>query len=508
MALTENNVSNNSTTGNSIDQRDLVMLPLTRVRPYEHNPRQSVNQEFERIKASIREVGLDQPLTVTRRPGASDYMVHSGGNTRLQALKALHKETGDDRFSSVPCLYKPWIRESAVLLAHLRENDLRGGLSYIEKSQAVLQLKTLLEQEQGQALSQRELETALSQGGFALASGQLTRMSYAVHILLPLIPQALYAGMGRPQVQRIRALQRAALCLWQEWELGEEDAFDTIFAELCRRYDSPEWEMELLRGALENELAEQSETSVHLIRVALEGELQGYQVYIPPEPEPDQSSSGNDACEITDRSEQTGLVEIDLPRAKGESGSQKARNTLASMQTDQPVWDRPVADFTGIDRDISTTLYQLRQRALDQATRLAQRHGLGELVVPLPELGLGFTLRDLPDPTLSEQLDEATLDQLALIWWHLAACAELTVAPAQALVPYLAPESVLRPALVQRDLTPLFQQVRCFDPGQSGYRLWRQLGDADWADLLGLMESYRQLHHLAEAQGLSLWETR
>ena len=484
-----------------------LILPLAQVLPYDLNPRQSVNQEFERIKASIREVGLDQPLTVTRRPGASDYMVHSGGNTRLQALKALHTETGDDRFSSVPCLYKPWIRESAVLLAHLRENDLRGGLSYIEKSQAVLQLKTLLEQEQGQALSQRELETALSQGGFALASGQLTRMSYAVHILLPLIPQALYAGMGRPQVQRIRALQRAALCLWQEWELGEEVAFDAIFAELCRRYDSPEWEMELLRGALENELAEQAETSVHLIRVALEGELQGYQVYIPPEPEPDQSSSGNDGSEITYRSKQTGLLAMGLSQPEEERDSWEARNTPVSTQKDQPAFNRPVPDFPETDRDISTALYQLRQRAFDQATRLAQRHGLGDLVAPLSELGLGFTLRDLPDASLGEQLDDATLDQLALIWWHLAACAELTVGPAQALVPHLAPGSLLCTALVQRDLTPLFQQVRCFDPSQSGYRLWRHLGEADWADFLGLMESYRQLHHLAEAKGLSLWET-
>ena len=75
MALTENNDSNDSTTGNSIEQPDLVMLPLTRVRPYEHNPRHGINPEYQRIKASIVAEGMDQPLVVTQRPGESDYIV-------------------------------------------------------------------------------------------------------------------------------------------------------------------------------------------------------------------------------------------------------------------------------------------------------------------------------------------------------------------------------------------------------------------------------------------------
>ena len=109
----------------------------THLQPYDRNPRHDRNPEFDRIKASIRAHGLDQPLVITQRPGATDYTVHSGGNTRLLILKELFAETGDNRFSQIPCLFRPWQRESAMLLAHLRENDLRGDLTFIDKAQAV-----------------------------------------------------------------------------------------------------------------------------------------------------------------------------------------------------------------------------------------------------------------------------------------------------------------------------------------------------------------------------------
>ena len=66
--------------------------------------------EFDRTKTSIQTQGLDQPLVITQRPGAKDYTVHSGGNTRLLILKELFAETGENRFSQIPCLFRPWHR--------------------------------------------------------------------------------------------------------------------------------------------------------------------------------------------------------------------------------------------------------------------------------------------------------------------------------------------------------------------------------------------------------------
>ncbi|MEW8147897.1 MAG: ParB family protein, partial [Candidatus Thiodiazotropha endolucinida] len=260
----------------AIKESDAILLDIRCIKPYDRNPRQCENPEYDRIKASIRANGLDQPLVVTQRPGTTDYIVRSGGNTRLLILKELYEETGDDQFAHVQCLFKPWNRESDVLLAHLRENDLRGSLSFIDKARAVFDIKQLLEAELGiEALSQRRLEMALHAGGYALSQGLISRMGYAVKRLLPLIPRALNGGLGRPQVQRIRALDDAALQLWQRHGLGDEAVFDEVFAALCRRYDGPDWDTGQLQGAIEAEIAEQVEVSINRVRVELDAQLAG-----------------------------------------------------------------------------------------------------------------------------------------------------------------------------------------------------------------------------------------
>jgi hypothetical protein len=92
-----------------------------------------------------------------------------------------------------------------------------------------------------------------------------------------------------------------------------------------------------------------------------------------------------------------------------------------------------------------------------------------------------------------------------MVWWHLAACAELTVAPLDALLPALPEESVLMRALVEQDAGLLFASVWTLDPGHTGYRLWRRLDERDWQDLLGLMDAYRTIHRIAVAGNQNLW---
>ena len=75
-----------------------------------------------------------------------------------------------------------------------------------------IEIKQLLEEELDIGeLSLRKLQDALEAGGYTLSYSLISRMGYATQVLLPLIPQALNAGLGRPQVQRIRALDRAAV---------------------------------------------------------------------------------------------------------------------------------------------------------------------------------------------------------------------------------------------------------------------------------------------------------
>ena len=93
-----------------------------------------------------------------------------------------------------------------------------------------------------------------------------------------------------------------------------------------------------------------------------------------------------------------------------------------------------------------------------------------------------------------------------MVWWCLAACAEMTVAPLEAILPHLPTESVLRHALEEHDAGLLFTSIWTLDPGQTGYRLWRRLGELDWRDLLNLMATYRQLYQLSENTQTPLWE--
>ena len=259
-----------------------LFVDIAQIQPYERNPRQGRNPEYDRIKDSIRSHGLDQPLVITQRPQASDYIVHAGGNTRLLILKSLYEETGDERFSRIQCVFRPWRCESDVLLAHLRENDLRGSLTFIDKAQAIHAARRLIAQESGvKEITQTQLETELRNAGYRIHQGLISRMTYAVETLLPLIPKALEAGMGKHHIGRIRALERASRTIWQRHCSGDDNAFDDVFAALCRRYDGPEWDTDLLQGAIETEIAEEAETSVHTIRVAIDAELKGREVVIP-----------------------------------------------------------------------------------------------------------------------------------------------------------------------------------------------------------------------------------
>lgn len=175
-----------------------MQLEIDRIEPYDHNPRRERNPLHDEIKESIRaQGGLNNPLTVTRRPGEVRYMVESGGNTRLQILKELWTETGDERFYRIHCLFRPWVSESHVLTAHLIENDKRGALAFIDRALGVRALRQALELEQQESLSQRQLAEVLRTRGYGLDQSMISRMDYAIDVLLPLIPEALRAGMGR-----------------------------------------------------------------------------------------------------------------------------------------------------------------------------------------------------------------------------------------------------------------------------------------------------------------------
>ena len=165
------------------DDPEVTVMDISRIHSYERNPRRSDNPEYDRIKSSIRNNGLDQPLVITRRPEATDYIVRAGGNTRLRILKELYAETSDPCFARVPCVLTPWRCESEVLVAHLRENDLRGSLTFIDKAQAVFEARQFIEQELGvEDITNKDLAVQLRATGYSIGESLISHMGYGESI--------------------------------------------------------------------------------------------------------------------------------------------------------------------------------------------------------------------------------------------------------------------------------------------------------------------------------------
>lgn len=338
-------------------------------------------------------------------------------------------------------------------------------------------------------------------------------MAYAVERLVPLLPQALKGGIGRPQVAKIRALDRAARAIWLDRSVDTEAEYDQVFEALCRRYDTPDWDIASLRRALEAEIAERADISIHAISLEIDARMSGRQV----EPstrrmtiddgecDAETGERGQDSRDSSEAGRTARETESAPPRiGAGDTAPEPSTsvNEPGDWVADSDEEASPVVTATPPPR---TDLKSLRARLWTLASRIAQRNGLSDLVQPIAGRGLGFVLHDVPDPALVDQLDEDALAQVSMVWWYLAACAELTVAPLDALLPALPEESVLRRALVDQDAGLLFASVWTLDPGHMGYRLWRRLDDRDWQDLLALMDTYRALRRTAAPDDKTLW---
>lgn len=218
-----------------------MLLTLDQLDPYELDPRITRNPKYDEIKASIRERGLDSPPTVTRRPGHDKYIIRNGGNTRLAILRELWSETKDERFFRISCLFKPWRNEITALTGHLSENELRGGLTFIEKSLGVEKARELYEKEGGKPLNQSELARRLAADGFPVPQPHISRMQETVTYLLPSIPNALYSGLGRHQIEKLTSLRNAAQRLWDQRSanLSPVEDYQSVFHEVLLGFDGP-----------------------------------------------------------------------------------------------------------------------------------------------------------------------------------------------------------------------------------------------------------------------------
>ena len=136
-----------------------LTLEITDIQEYDRNPRIYTNPQHEMIRESIRERGVLQRLVVTRRPKGGKYILCQGGNTRLRCLHELYNETNDPKFATTICEFRQWTNEIDLLIGHYAENELRGNLNWHERARMNCDLRALMEEIEGKALSQREYES-------------------------------------------------------------------------------------------------------------------------------------------------------------------------------------------------------------------------------------------------------------------------------------------------------------------------------------------------------------
>lgn len=424
---------------------------------YDRNPRRSPNDKYHEIKASMAAGEMDQPLTITRRAGAQRYMVFKGGNTRLRALKELYSETGEERFHRIHCLFQPWTRESDALLGHLKENDLRGDLIFIDRALAVRELRELIGNEIGEELSLRRLETVLKERGYRIGKTLLGWFDYAVDVLHQTIPTALQAGMGRPQIERIKGLDRAFGQCWLSLDLGAYNMAQDVFVEVMSRHDAEQLDLDAIRRDLETELSVSADIDLQRASLLFGAALDGRPITessrdrdeeLSPSPAGATTVTGTSLQEeypsgSATRSTSDGDHIEDASAATNDDGSREThpspvietaaqtpaketqkRPTVGAYQdaTNPAIVNDPVPTNPTLD-----DLPVLRERAWALARGVTVMARLGpDIVHPIPS-GVGYLVGPNSYEVIAQaeqQLGADHINHLRYLWWMLAGISE------------------------------------------------------------------------------------
>ncbi|MCV3273795.1 ParB/RepB/Spo0J family partition protein [Roseobacter sinensis] len=119
------------------DGRLVQALPLDRVCE-DHMVRDRIEvaaDDMAALKASIQARGQQTPIEVIALNDGTYGLI--SGWRRLQALRALHAETGLPEFATISALIKTLETVSDSYVAMVEENEIRVGLSYYERAHLV-----------------------------------------------------------------------------------------------------------------------------------------------------------------------------------------------------------------------------------------------------------------------------------------------------------------------------------------------------------------------------------
>ena len=507
-----------------------MVLTLEQIHYYEHNPRRERNPRYEEIKESIHAQGsLNTPLTVTRRPGEEHFIIESGGNTRLEILNELFKETGDDTFFQLHVLFRPWQSETHVLSSHLIENEKRGDIIFIDKALAVQELKTMFEAENDETYTLRQTAERLKEVGYEVNSSLLWRMIYAANVLLPLIPEALRAGMGRPQIQRIRQIENAFQIYWTDYAGQDKADFINLFQDCLTEHDRPEWDNDTLIAILEERFVELLDIPVRSMRPDIDALLHGREI-IPSAPDtlPVQwvnstSNDDNDTSNklptkqhVTTNPSETKFTTTPVNETPDQPDTTELVPDVQQGTTKVPPPSQKCNDDDDeLDDATPLTIEQARDENYTVVLRLARHYQLEQCIQPSSDWGLGFLI-DLPrHPLIPDDVQtrnakaQSSLILRQWLWWMLYVCSEETVQPER--IANIPKSMAVRDLCLNDDQHTLMHMLGRPAWSSIAHQLLANplLPDNDFKLLIKLIRRCRQLKSMFGADNdMTLWPQR
>lgn len=253
-----------------------IRATLDQVIAYKDNPRQTKNPMYDEIKESIRNRGLDHAPNVTRKNPADPYMIKDGGNTRLQILRELWEETGDEKFYSLDLMFHPWTNELDVLIGHMIENEMRGNMIFIERAIAARKVKNQIDAENTKEISVNALAKHITGMGWSLNQTNLNQMLYAEEILFPVIPEAFWSGIGIDRVKKIRKLLDCCRTYWDAVSTPEEGDFDSVWKPVFTKLDGDGFDVAAAEYQLCGEMAKRMDDGpVMSVTAQIQGLVEG-----------------------------------------------------------------------------------------------------------------------------------------------------------------------------------------------------------------------------------------
>jgi len=192
---------------------DLIPIQAIRISKLVRDRSRRLDPEVQDLKASIRAVGLSNPIRVELLAEGEYELVE--GWRRLSAYRALHEETGEDRWSRIPAsLVPPGETIGGLYRRMVDENMVRKDISWSEMARLAV---AYAEDGIGGCSDVDEAVNALFASANPQKRSYIRRFAYLLHRLEKVLahPEAIPRALGLSVAHRLEVDPASAADLVQ-----------------------------------------------------------------------------------------------------------------------------------------------------------------------------------------------------------------------------------------------------------------------------------------------------